>query len=148
VRVADLLLVALPELVRGERLHLIRGCLAFDACRFVEAAAEYRQAVAAKPESVPARINLGSALTQLGEVQNAINEFQAALRYAPENTVAHYNLGVSLVRQNQPESASLTLFLHLLGRSPASPDPAWRWAKPPSFRISISGMLGQRRTNG
>lgn len=94
VRVADPLREALQELVRGERLHLIRGRMAFDAGRFADAVAEFRQAVAANSASIPAHINLGSALSQLGETQAAIAEFQAALRLAPDNSAARYNLGV------------------------------------------------------
>lgn len=105
VRASDPLVDALPELIRGERVHLLRGRLAFDARRFSEAANEFRKAVASKPDSVPARVNLGSALAQLGEIKEAIEHFQQALRVDSDNAPAHYNLAVLLAKENQHEQA-------------------------------------------
>lgn len=120
VRVADPVREALQELVRGERLFLIRGRMAFDAGRFADAAAEFRQAVEANSSSVPARVNLGFALSQLGDAAAAIAEFQAAVRLAPENSTAHYNLGVLLARQKQLEPA----LAHLRAALKSQPDDA------------------------
>src|SRR5687768_11018928 len=94
VRVADPLVDQLQELIQGERLHLIRGRLALEAKRYAEAADEFRKAVAARPESVTGRVNLGAVLNLLGDVRGAVEQFQGVLRIAPENTNAHYNLGV------------------------------------------------------
>ena len=105
VRVTDPLLEGLQELVRGERLYLLRGRIAFDARRFAEAAAAFRKAIAANPASTQARINLGSVLAELGESAEAIEQYQAALRLAPNNATAHYNLGFLLAKQNQREQA-------------------------------------------
>jgi len=52
VRVADPLIDGLQELVQGVRIHLVRGRMALDAKRFPDAVAEFRQAVAASPDSV------------------------------------------------------------------------------------------------
>jgi tetratricopeptide (TPR) repeat protein len=105
VRVSDPLIDGLQQLVRGERLHLIRGRRAFDARRFSEAADEFRKGVLANPDSVPARVNLGSALAQMGEIKEAIEQFQQALRIDPKNAAAHYNLGLLLAKQSQHEQA-------------------------------------------
>jgi len=105
VRAADPLFDQLQELVQGERLHLIRGRLALEAERYTEAANEFRKAVAAKPESVTGRVNLGAVLTLLGDVSGAIEQFEAVLRIAPENVNAHYNLGLLLTTQNQHQEA-------------------------------------------
>jgi tetratricopeptide (TPR) repeat protein len=105
VRVADPLLEGLQELVRGERLYLARGRMAFDAGRYDEAVAAYKKALRANPDSLPAHINLGSALTQLHEVAAAIAEFEAALQLQADHAVAHYNLGVLLAQQNHPGQA-------------------------------------------
>lgn len=105
VRVADPLVDRLQELVQGARVHLIRGRLAFEAKRYTEAAAEFRSAVAAKPDSVAAHVNLGVALTQTGDLKGASEEFEATLRIDPQNATAHYNLGVLLARENKHQQA-------------------------------------------
>ena len=105
VRVADPLIDGLQELVQGVRVHLVRGRMALEAKRFTDAVAEFRQAVAANPESVTAHVNLGAALTQTGELSAAINEFEATLRIDPQNTTAHYNLAVLLANGNQTKEA-------------------------------------------
>ena len=109
IRVADPLMDGLQELIRGERLHLVRGRTAFDALRFSEAADAFRKAVAANPASVPARVNLGSTLAMIGEVKEAIAEYQEAIRLSPSNAAAHYNLGMLLAKQNQHQAATVHL---------------------------------------
>src|SRR6185436_16003397 len=120
VRVTDPLLEGIQELVRGERLYLLRGRVAFDARRFAEAAAAFRKAVAANPASTQARINLGSVLAELGEVKEAIEQFNEALRLAPNNAAAHYNLGFLLAKQNHHEQA----IKHLQAALGAQPEDA------------------------
>ncbi|MBI3650932.1 MAG: tetratricopeptide repeat protein [Acidobacteria bacterium] len=105
VRVVDPLVDGLAELLRGERIHLLRGRLAFAAQRFAEAIAAFRKAIAANPESVTARVNLGAALAQSGETQEAVEQFQQALKISPENPAAHFNLGVLLSQQQQHQQA-------------------------------------------
>ena len=105
VRVADPLIDGLQELVQGARVHLIRGRLAFEAKRYAEAATEFRAAVAAQPDSVPAHVNLGTALTQTGDFKGAGAEFEATLRIDPQNTTAHYNLAVLLIRDAKSQAA-------------------------------------------
>ena len=105
VRAADPLLDGLQDLIKGERVHLIRGKLALESKRYQEAAAEFRKAVAARPDSLPAHLNLGAALTQTGDLKGAAAEFEAALRIDPPNTIAHYNLAVLLANENKHEQA-------------------------------------------
>lgn len=105
VRVSDPLVEALQDLIEGERLYLARGKLAFEAKRYGEAVTEFRKAVAAKPDSVTARINLGAALTQIGDVNGAVEQFEEALRIEPGKANAHYNLAVLLAGQNKHEQA-------------------------------------------
>ena len=94
VRVADPLVDSFPELIKGERVHIIRGRLALEAKRYEEGAAEFRKAVAANPNSVPALVNLGAALTQTGDLKGAAEQFEKALQVDPNNLTAHYNLAV------------------------------------------------------
>ena len=105
VRVADPLVDGLRDLITGERVYLARGKVAFEAKRYADAVTEFRKAVASKPDSVTARINLGAALTQLGDVNGAVEQFEEALRLEPGRVNAHYNLAVLLARQNKHEQA-------------------------------------------
>ncbi|HEX5875826.1 MAG TPA: tetratricopeptide repeat protein [Pyrinomonadaceae bacterium] len=105
VRVADPLVDGLQELVEGERLFLSRGKLAFEAQRYADAVVEFRKAVAARPDSVTARVNLGAALTQIGDLSGAVEQFEEAIRIEPGNANAHYNLAVLLARQGKHEQA-------------------------------------------
>jgi tetratricopeptide (TPR) repeat protein len=105
VRVADPLVDGLRDLITGERVYLARGKVAFEARRYADAVVEFRKAVAAKPDSVTARINLGAALTQVGDVPGAVAQFEEALRLEPGRVNAHYNLAVLLAGQNKHEQA-------------------------------------------
>ena len=105
VKQTDPLVDELRELIKGERVHLIRGKLALGAQRYDEAAAEFRKALAASPDSVSAHLNLGTALTQTGEMREAAAQFEAVLRIDSRNTLAHFNLAVLLANQNEHEQA-------------------------------------------
>jgi tetratricopeptide (TPR) repeat protein len=118
VRVADPLIDRLVQLVEGARLHLIRGKLALEAKRYEEAAAEFRKAIEARPDSVPAHINLGAALTQLGDLKGAAEEFRKALVIDPNNANAHYNLAILLANEKQHQQA----IVHLQAVSTISPN--------------------------
>src|SRR5437660_3913958 len=105
VRAADPLIDGLQQLIKGERLPLIRGRLELEPRRDAEAAYEFRRAVEANPDSLSAHINLGAVLTQTGDLEGASAQFKEALRIDTENAVAHYNLAVLLARDNQHEPA-------------------------------------------
>lgn len=101
VRVSDPLIDGLRQLIHGDRLHTIQGRKALDAGRFSEAADEFRKAIAANPNGMPARVNLGATLAQMGDVAAAVEQYQQALKIDPTNATAHYNLGFLLSRQNR-----------------------------------------------
>ena len=105
VRVNDPLVDQLPELVVGERVHLIRGRMAFDAKRFQDAATEFRKAIAKKPDSVSGHLNLGNSLVQTNDFPAAAVEFETVLRLDPENVNARFNLAVLLAKGNKHEEA-------------------------------------------
>ena len=109
VRVADSLMDRLVQLVEGARVHLVRGKLALESKRYEEAAAEFRKAIEASPDSVPAHVNLGAALTQLGDQKGAAEEFRKALAIDPNNTNAHFNLAVLLANEKQHQQAIVHL---------------------------------------
>jgi tetratricopeptide (TPR) repeat protein len=118
VRAKDPLVDSLQDLIHGERVHLIRGRQALEAKRYGEAAGEFRKAIAAKPDSITAHVNLGAALTQTGDLKGAAEQFEKALRIDPENTNAHYNLAVLLANENKHEEA----IAHLQSVSSISPN--------------------------
>ncbi len=105
VRPADPLIDGLAGLVTGERVHILRGRAAFGVGRFAEASEEFAAAVAANPRSIPARVNLGSALGQLGKAEEAIEHYRAAIELGPGNVSARFNLGVLLADEGRYEEA-------------------------------------------
>jgi tetratricopeptide (TPR) repeat protein len=106
VRPADPWLDELSSLRTGERVHMARGKTAFDAGRFADAAEQFRRALAARPESVEARLNLAAALGELGQRAEATSLLREALRLAPDNSNAHYNLAVLLAGEGTPQAAA------------------------------------------
>jgi tetratricopeptide (TPR) repeat protein len=105
VRVSDPLVDGLPDLIKGARLHLIRGRAALEAQRFSDAVAAFRQAIAAQPDSLPAHFNLGAALSQTGDLAGAIAQFEEVLRIDPNHPNVHYNLGLLLAQLDRDEEA-------------------------------------------
>lgn len=105
VRPPDPVVDQLELLTRGERVHLVRGRLAFASGRYQEAADEFGTAVAADPGSARALVNLGTALAQLGDLDGAVERFEQALSVEPDQTTAHFNLGIILVNRQRPAEA-------------------------------------------
>ena len=101
VRPPDPLADALPELLRGERVHLLRGRAAFQAGRFAEAVTAFQAAVDADPDSGRARTNLGTALGQTGKTDKAIEQFRQAIAIDLKSGSAHYNLGEIFASQGK-----------------------------------------------
>ncbi len=96
VRAPDPVLDAVDSLRTGERAHLENGKRAFNAGRHAEAAAAFRQALVARPESVEARINLAAALSVQGDRPGAVAHLRDALRLEPANATARFNLATLL----------------------------------------------------
>ncbi len=109
VKPADPWIDGLADLKTGERVLLLRGQVAFRAGRYDEAVAAFRQALAARPESVRARVNLGSALAQAGDPEAAIATYREALELAPDNATASFNLGVLLAQAGDDAGAAEAL---------------------------------------
>lgn len=105
VTVGDPLIEELGRLATGERVYLLRGRTAFAAGRYGEAASEFRKALQADPRSARVRVNLGSALGQLGDVVGAVEQYEAALAIDPANVTARFNLGVLAAGQGDDEKA-------------------------------------------
>jgi protein O-GlcNAc transferase len=93
LKAPDPLLDGVANLRVGERVALMRGRVAAQAGRYADAAQEFRKALAAQPESVEARVNLGSVLALSGDRDGAAGQFRDALRLDPSNVTSHFNLG-------------------------------------------------------
>ncbi len=109
VKPADPLIDELPELKTGERVFLLRGHMAFRAGRIEEAAEAFRAALDAKPDSVRARINLGSALAGAGRREEALAIYREALELEPDNRTARFNLGALLAQAGDAAGAAEAL---------------------------------------
>src|ERR1700691_2967295 len=70
-----------------------------------QAAAAYEKAVDAAPDWVEARINLGTAMYQLGRMNEALEQFSAAVEFEPENALAEFNLGCVLEQMGKTRDA-------------------------------------------
>lgn len=95
-RAPDPLIEELEQLKQGERVHILRGATAFRAGRYADAAAAFRTAVDANPESLPALINLAAALAALGDSEAAAERLRRAIEIDPDNPTARFNLGTLL----------------------------------------------------
>jgi len=93
LKAPDPWLDGVADLRLGERVALMRGRVAAQAGRYADAAREFRKALAARPESVEARVDLGSVLASAGDRVGAAGELREALRLDPSNVTAHFNLG-------------------------------------------------------
>ncbi|HEV7515329.1 MAG TPA: tetratricopeptide repeat protein [Thermoanaerobaculia bacterium] len=105
VRPADPLRDEIEGLRTGERVHLARGKAAVQAGRPAEAVAEFRRALAARPESVAARINLASVLASQGDRTGALALLREAVRADPANPTARYDLGLLLAAGGEAAAA-------------------------------------------
>ncbi len=105
VKPPDPLVEGLQDLKQGERVHLLRGRMAFGAGRYREAAEAFAAAVEALPESARARVNLGTTLGLLGDSEAAKAQYREALKLAPDNPTAHFNLGSLLAREGTATEA-------------------------------------------
>ena len=74
-----------------------------------QAAQAYRKAVEAAPDWVEARINLGTAMYQLGRMEEAHEHFSIAVEFEPENALAEFNLGCVLEQLGRTAEAILHL---------------------------------------
>ncbi len=75
------------------------------AGRHEEAVAEYRRAIALRPDWPVAHYNLGSALNQRGRPVEAIAEFERALALEPDYARARFGLGSALISAGRPRDA-------------------------------------------
>ena len=66
---------------------------------------DYQAVIAARPESVPARVNLGAALAHSGQLDAAIAQYEAALKLNPQLASVHLDLGLAYLRKGDLQNA-------------------------------------------
>lgn len=74
------------------------------------AVSEWKDKVAANPDDVDARLNLGYAYQQQGDWARALDQYEAALELDPQNMAAMYNKGVVLLQTGETKTAEETLW--------------------------------------
>lgn len=106
------------KLAVGPGVHMVRGNTAFVRRDYAAAAAHYQRAVAADPADLQARRALASALTRLGQLEQAMSMYKQILGEHPGDPVAHYNLGTIYAERGDVDVA----ITHLEAASQASPE--------------------------
>jgi len=105
VHADDPIVTSVQSLVRGERAWVMQGRRAYDAGQFAAAVGAFTKALEAAPQSVVARVNLGSALVQMRRDADAIPYFRDALRLSPEEPGLAEALIGALVRVGRDTEA-------------------------------------------
>ena len=105
VHADDPIVTAVQSLVRGERAWVMQGRRAYDAGQFEAAVDAFTKALEAAPQSVVARVNLGSALVQMRRDADAVPYFRDALRLSPEEPGVAEALIGALVRVGRDTEA-------------------------------------------
>src|ERR1035437_10849404 len=98
----------------GQTLHasgcaLDRAIQLHQAGDFEGAIREYQACIAAEPNRVEARSNLGAVLVKLGRYQDAMEQYQAALKVAADDVAPRlrFNLALAYYKSFQiPEAAA------------------------------------------
>jgi tetratricopeptide (TPR) repeat protein len=94
-----------------------RGLIAADQQKWMQASEYFRQALAAAPNHIRARLAHGEMNLRMGDFDAAVGEFSTVLRLDHFNSSAHY--GIGLVRLQQGELADAeSEFLHALSQQP------------------------------
>lgn len=99
---------ALLRVGAGTREYAARFILARCAAneqKLDEAAAEYRRAIALKPEFFEARYDLAQVLDKQGKDDEAIQEYRQAVALKPRDAQAQYNLGALLMEKDRFDNA-------------------------------------------
>ena len=117
VSLADPLMAELSQLERGAAAFVRQGAKRQIAGDWQAAVAAYREAVAADPQHVEARMSLGGALAELGDHVGAEAELRRAVEIDPEQALAWYNLAGVLRAQGRMDEA-LDAYDQAIRRSP------------------------------
>jgi tetratricopeptide (TPR) repeat protein len=101
----DPLLAALNGIVQTPQAYRERGLDAAAVGNWPVALENYRRAVDADPKYAAMRVNLGTALEQVGDPRGALEQYQEALRLDPGLAEGHYGLGHLFERGGRDQEA-------------------------------------------
>jgi Tfp pilus assembly protein PilF len=93
----------------------------FDQRDFDQAANWYKQALAVKPGEVDVRTDLGTALYNLGRVDESIAQFRKTLETDPNHPQALFNLGLALLDGKKNPQGAILSWERLLETHPDFP---------------------------
>lgn len=114
---SDPLMEAYDGLLESALAYLNRGVQALQAGEWAEAAALFRKGLELEPENAALGHTLGTALSQMGEIDAAIEQFEAVARRSPDFARAHFSLGV-LFRSAGRFGAAVTRFEAAVNHEP------------------------------
>lgn len=120
-RFDDPLLDDLENLVTGAHALVYRGNEAYLQQRYADALAAYEEAVSTAPENADFRVNLSSALKQIGDLRSAHEQIEIALTLNPTHAVANFNKATLTAREGRNEEA-VTYYEKALTRDPSYKD--------------------------
>jgi Flp pilus assembly protein TadD len=89
----------------GPKLAWARAGLQRMHGQFDAAIASYREVLAARPDLVDVRFDLGITLAARGSLEDAVREFQEAVRLRPETPRFHNALGMALTQLGRRDEA-------------------------------------------
>ena len=78
-----------------------------DAGLYPAAIKHYTRALALDSSSADVWIDRGACKHAMGDEAAAITDFRRGLQLEPSHVIAHFNMGVAFLTQNQPDSAKL-----------------------------------------
>lgn len=105
IKAVDPIVESLQTLVRGERLLVIQGRRAYEAGQFQDAADAFRRAIEVAPRSASAHLNLGLALSQLGDAAGGLEHLRVAFEQAPDDATIGATLIGALLRLKREDEA-------------------------------------------
>ena len=101
----DPLMQEVAALLQNAAAYELRAARALEERRWPDAVASLRTAIAMEPGNAVAHLNLGNALYQSGDSEEALGQFQIAVKLAPGLARAQYALGVLMDRESRDREA-------------------------------------------
>src|SRR5579863_2650228 len=97
------------------------GNIDFDQKQYADAIALYKKALAARPDALNVRTDMGTAMFYLSRYDDAIAVFQDVLKSDPANAQALFNLGVCMLHGKNDPKHALEYWEKLVATNPDHP---------------------------
>ncbi len=115
------MLVKMPLLyAQADKKHIYEGNRQYNQHNYKEADAQYRAALQKNKNSTQGNFNLGDALYQQGNYEDAVKSFNTVLQQAADNktkAAAYHNLGNAMLKNNKLNE-SINAYKNALRYSP------------------------------